>query len=234
MSGFMAMALKHMVNIHYQYGVGGFARIWAYIMHEFMHVKERRSILGGHLSAKAPTFWLAILRVYLGVIWLIEGVKKVNEGWLDPGKNFIVTMPKPGDVPLESTDAVTNATQVTQYWPEPILKQPPQIYQWFTRTFIEPNAYLFQLSVVLIEVAIGLALIAGLFTILASLGSIFLCFNFILSAMAGTEILWHIFVGIAMFGGAGRAFGLDYYVIPWLKHWWRRTSWARRTHLYVR
>jgi NADH dehydrogenase len=52
--------------------------------------------------------------------------------------------------------------------------------------------------------------------------------------MAGTEILWHIFVGIAMFGGAGRAFGLDYYVMPWLKHWWRKTLLARRTYLYVR
>ena len=232
--GFSAMALKHMVNIHYQYGVGGFARIWTYVMHEFMHVKEGRSIFGGHLSAKAPTFWLAILRVYLGVIWFIEGVKKINEGWLNPSNNFIVTMPKPSDIPLESTNAVTSATQVTQYYPEPLLKQPPQIYQWFTQNFIEPNSYLFQVSVVLLEIAIGLALAAGMFTILASLGSIFLCFNFILSAMAGTEILWHIFVAIAMFGGAGRAFGLDYYVIPWLKHWWRRTSLARKTHLYVR
>jgi NADH dehydrogenase len=234
MSGFFAMALKHLVNIHYQYGVGGFARIWDYIMHEFIHVKEGRSILGGHLSAKAPTFWLAILRVYLGAIWLIEGVKKIREGWLDPGKNFIVTMPKPEDVPLESTDAVTNATQVTQYYPEPILKEPPEIYQWFMETFIEPNAYFFQASLVLAEIAVGLALIAGLFTVLASLGSIFLCINFILSAMAGTEILWHIFTAIAMFGGAGRAFGLDYYVIPRLKHWWRRTPFARRTRLYVR
>ena len=234
MSGFFAMALKHLVNIHYQFGVGGFARIWDYVMHEFFHVKEGRSILGGHLSAKAPTLWLAILRVYLGVLWLIEGVKKINEGWLDPGKSFIAAMPKPEDVPLESTDAVTNATQVTQYYPEPILKEPPRIFQWFMETFIEPNAYLFQVSIVLMEIAIGLALIAGLFTILASLGSIFLCFNFILSAMAGTEILWYIFAGIAMFGGAGRAFGLDYYVIPWLKHWWSRTHFARRTRLYVR
>ncbi|MHB1393917.1 MAG: hypothetical protein ACYCYE_12755 [Clostridia bacterium] len=54
-------------------------------------------------------------------------MKKIREGWLDPGKNFIAAMPKPGDIPLESTDAVINATQVTQNWPEPILKQPPQI-----------------------------------------------------------------------------------------------------------
>ncbi|MDD3704597.1 MAG: FAD-dependent oxidoreductase [Clostridiaceae bacterium] len=234
LDGFVAMALKHLVNIHYQYGVGGLARIWDYVMHEFILVREGRSILGGHLSARTPILWLAILRVYLGIIWLIEGVKKINEGWLNPGKSFITAMPKPGDVPLKSTDAVTNATQVTQYYPEPLLKEPPRVFQWIMETFIEPNAYLFQVLIVLMEVAVGLALIAGLFTILASLGSIFLCFNFILSAMAGTEIFWHIFAGIAMFGGAGRAFGLDYYVIPWLKHRWKRVGFARRTHLYIR
>lgn len=234
LDGFVAMALKHLVNIHYQYGVGGFARIWDYIMHEFIRVREGRSILGGHLSARTPILWLAILRVYLGIIWLIEGVKKINEGWFDPGKSFITAMPKPGDVPLKSTDAVTNATQATQYYPEPLLKEPPRVFQRLMETFIEPNAYLFQVLIVLMEVAVGLALIVGLFTILASLGSIFLCFNFILSAMAGTEIFWHIFAGIAMFGGAGRAFGLDYYVIPRLKHRWKRTGFARRTHLYIR
>ena len=233
-SGFFAMLIKHLVNIHYQFGVGGLSRVWTYIEHEFIHVRENRSIFGGHFSAKAPTLWLAVLRVYLGFIWLIEGLKKVREGWLDPAKNFIVTMPRAWDVPLESTDAVTNATQVTQYWPEPILKKPPLIYQWFMETFIEPNAYIFQVSVVLAEIAIGLALIVGFLTILASLASIFLCFNFILSAMAGTEILWYIFAGIAMFGGAGRAFGLDYYVIPWIKNWWKRTTFARRTQLYIK
>lgn len=234
LDGFFAMALKHLVNIHYQYGVGGFARIWDYALHEFVYVKEGRSILGGHLSARTPILWLAVLRVYLGVIWLIEGVKKVREGWLDPGRNFIAVMPRPEDVPLESTDAVTNATQVTQFYPEPLLKKPPQAFQWFMETFIEPNAYLFQVLIVLAEAAIGLALIAGLFTVLASLGSIFLCLNFILSAMAGSEIFWYIFAGIVMFGGAGRAFGLDYYVIPWLKQRWKRTGFARRTHLYIR
>jgi NADH dehydrogenase len=230
MDGFFAMALKHLVNIHYQYGVGGLARIWDYIMHEFIYVREGRSILGGHLSARTPIFWLAILRVYLGVIWLIEGVNKVSEGWLDPGKNFISAVPKSGG----ASDAVTSATEALQSYPEAILKEPPRIFQWFMETFIGPNAYMFQAMIVLMEIAIGLALIAGLFTVLASLGSIFLCLNFILSAMAGTEIFWHIFAGITILGGAGRVFGLDYYVIPWLKNWWKRTNFARRTHLYVR
>ncbi len=89
-------------------------------------------------------------------------------------------------------------------------------------TFVAPHAYFFQACVVLGEVALGLALIAGLFTILASLGSIFLCLNFILSAMADKTIFWYIFASIAMFEGAGRAFRLDYYVMPWLYKKWQK------------
>ncbi len=232
MSGFFAMAVKHLVNIHYQFEVGGVNRIWTYIKHEFLHIKANRSMLGGHLAARTPIFWLAILRVYLGVIWLLEGVKKVQEGWLDPANNFVAVMPKASDVPLNSTNAVTAATEVAQYYPEPILSKPPAAYQWFTERFIEPNAYLFQVMVVITEIAIGLALIAGIFTVLSALASIFLCGNFILSAMAGTEILWHIVAAVTMFGGAGRTFGLDYYVMPRLAHWWSRTRFARRTYLY--
>lgn len=234
LSGFFAMLIKHLVNIHYQFGVAGMSRVWTYIVHEFVHVRENRSIFGGHFSAKAPTLWLAVLRVYLGVIWLIEGLKKVREGWLDPGKNFINAMPKPWDAPLNNTDAVTNATSIAYYQPVPMLKKPPAFYQWFTENFVEPNAYLFQVAVTLGEIAAGVALIVGFLTILASVASIFLCINFILSGMAGTEILWHIFTAIAMFGGAGRAFGLDYYFIPRLKNWWKRTAFARKTYLYVK
>jgi NADH dehydrogenase len=232
-SGILAMAIKHMVNLHYLFGIGGVRLVISYIMHEFFDIKGNRSIVGGHISNKAPIFWLAILRVYLGVIWLFEGLKKIKEGWLDPAKNFVVTMPNSTDLPQKTSDAITSATQVTQYWPEPILKRPPEIYEWFMDTFIAPNAYLFQVSIVVIEIAIGLALIAGLFTLIASAASIFLCANFILSAMAGTEILWHIFVAISLFGGAGRAFGLDYYIMPWLKEKWKNTRFARRRHLYV-
>lgn len=137
------------------------------------------------------------------------------------------------DVPQKTTDAVSNATQVTQYYPEPLLKSPPAAYQWVMNHFIAPHSYLFQVGLVLTEIAIGLALIAGLFTVLASVGSLFLCANFILSGLAGSEIFWHIFAGIAMFGGAGRAFGLDYYVMPWLKNWWKNTRLARRSYLYT-
>jgi NADH dehydrogenase len=90
----------------------------------------------------------------------------------------------------------------------------------------------FQRMVVLIEVGVGLALLAGLFTWLASAASAFMVVNFILSAMAGWDILWYFFGAIALMGGAGRVFGLDYWVIPWIRdfasNWWL----GKRTPIY--
>ncbi len=224
MSGFVAMAMKHMVNLHYLWGVGGLRLIWNYLMHEFFHMKDNRAFVGGHLAHKVPTFWLFPLRLFVGVIWLLEGVKKVQEGWLDPANIKIVQ--------VAANSAASAAETTAAAGPTPILAQPPAFYQWFTDTIIAPNAYMFQSSVVIMEILIGLALIAGLFTFFASIGSVFMCFNFILSAMAGYEILWHLFAGIALMGGAGGALGLDYYVQPWIKKWWKKNGFARKSYLY--
>jgi NADH dehydrogenase len=40
-------------------------------------------------------------------------------------------------------------------------------------------------------------------------------------------------VAVAMMGGAGRSFGLDYWIMPFLRKQWNRTWLARRTYLYV-
>lgn len=228
LSGFMAMAVKHLVNIHYLFGVAGFNLVWAYIVHEFFDIKEKRSILGGHASAKSHSFWLAFLRVYIGVLWLIEGINKVKEGWLNPNNIFIVQVAGVSGA-SEQTAETAKAVATTV----PLLSQPPAIYKWFMDTFVAPNAFLFQTAVVLTEIGIGLALIAGLFTLIASIISIFMALNFILSGMAGVEILWFIFGAIALCGGAGRSLGLDYYVQPWLKNLWNRTVLARKTYLYI-
>jgi NADH:ubiquinone reductase (H+-translocating) len=215
LSGFFAMMMKHLVNLHYLFGVGGFYLLFKYLSHEFFHVKERRSFVGGHLSAKSPTLWLVILRVYIGVMWLYEGIKKVEQGWLTEIK---IPMFLADATSGASADATTAATEAAAEALTPLLSSPPEIFMWFM-DLLKPFGFYFQIMIVLAEIAIGLALIVGLFTFLASAASVFLCVNFILSAMAGVEILWYIAGSIALMGGAGRAFGLDYYVMPWLgKH----------------
>ena len=82
---FLAMFTKHFINIVYFIQLLGWNRVYSYICHEFAKVKNNRSFVGGHFSNRTPNFWMVPLRVFLGAIWLYEGIKKVQEGWLtDP------------------------------------------------------------------------------------------------------------------------------------------------------
>lgn len=266
MSGFFAMLMKHLVNLHYLFGVAGVNAICAYLNHEFFHIKERRNILGGHASIKSHSFWLFPLRLYLGVMWLLEGAKKFygeaywktatssfkslsslfkgigDDSWLKSGN---VKMPfdwlKAAGTSGASaaadaaSGASASAEAAASAWPTPIIEKMPGFYKAIMK-FMIPNAEVavwFQRIVVLLEIGMGLALLAGLFTFLASAASAFMVVNFILSAMAGWEILWYFFSSIALMGGAGRVLGLDYYVMPRLKRWWNKTSIARKTYLYL-
>ena len=254
--GFPAMAMKHLINIHYLWGVGGLNTVWSYVRDQFFEIPDRRSLIGGFASAKAGAWWLFPLRLFVGAKWLIEGVNKILAGWLDPANIKIVavagvsgaTSASGGGAEAvtaatgaaaQAADAVTAATGAAaasggaSQWAAPILAQPWGVYTWFVDNVISYIPYPFQLVVVLAEVAIGLALIGGLLTFPAAAASIGLCVMFTISAMTGWEILWYFFAAIAIMGGAGRTLSLDYWVIPWLKHWWSRTRIARRTHLYV-
>jgi NADH dehydrogenase len=86
--------------------------------------------------------------------------------------------------------------------------------------------------VVSTEIAIGLALFGGLFTWLGAVASIGLCLVFTLSGMFSWSQLWFVFAAVLMMGGAGRAFGLDCWAVPFLKSRWNGTRIARRLHLY--
>ncbi|MFW6288281.1 MAG: NAD(P)/FAD-dependent oxidoreductase, partial [Spirochaetota bacterium] len=56
---------------------------------------------------------------------------------------------------------------------------------------------------------------------------------FIASGWGNPELLWYIMASIVMLGGAGRGFGLDHYVMPWLHRWWNGTKLAKKTYLYT-
>lgn len=227
MSGFIAMAMKHVVNLHYLWGVGGLKLIWNYMLHEFFHMEDRRSFVGGHLAHKTHTTWLVLLRMYVGVLWLLEGITKINDGWLVPGNIKIVQVAS-----TTGASAAVEPGKEAVVYATPILAKAPAFYQWFTDAVVAPNAGMFQFMVVFMEVGIGLALIVGLFTFFASIASLGLVANFVLSAQTGWDILWFVFAAIALMGGAGGGFSLDYYVQPWIKKWWKSTKIAQRSYLY--
>jgi NADH dehydrogenase len=254
LSGIFAIAAKHAVNVLHFFGVAGVNQVWEYLKHEFLDVKDHRSFLGGHFAGKTRGYWVAILRVFLGVMWMIEGITKVVNGWLKPGSIFIIPVDgataASGEAAAAAADATAAASSaasgaagaagggaaaataaaVTQV---PLLAHPLGIYTWLVDNLVSRAPFFFQAVIVLVEIAIGLALVGGLFTAVAAVVSIGLSLMFIIGAMAGKEVLWYIAAAIVMIGGAGRAFGLDHWVMPWLQRLWNRTRFARRTYLYV-
>ncbi|WP_245584592.1 FAD-dependent oxidoreductase [Spirochaeta cellobiosiphila] len=229
MSGFMAMAMKHIVNLHYLWSVTGFNGCWEYLMARFFGIKERRSMIGGFASNKIHTFWLFPLRMFVGAKWLIEGIMKVQDGWLSPDNIFIMPVDGASAASEEVAETVNQAAQAVQ----PLLSEPFFLYTWFMDAIVAKAPFLFQASAVFAEIGIGLALIGGLFTFLAALVSIGLGLMFTLGAMAGAEMLWYMMAAVALMGGAGNFAGLDYWVMPFLGKYYKKIPFIKKHHLFT-
>jgi NADH dehydrogenase len=288
--GFIALAMKHLVNMYYLFRIAGIDQVWEYFKHEFLDMESGRSIIGGFFSHKTRGYWTLPLRLWLGVAWVFEAVNKIGEGWLafssgsKSGWMFssgvvqagakaaadatsaataagaagaAATSAATAAAGVAATSAATAAAGVAAtsaataagtgqaqgafqaVWDltKPVFDPNGKLVHWFKTVFMDGLfAYLpfqaFQSMVVATELAIGLIFLGGFFTWFGAVASIGLCLVFTMSGMFRWEQLWFIFAAIAMMGGAGRAFGLDYWSVPFFKHWWNGTRLARRTHLY--
>lgn len=277
---FFAMIAKHFINIVYFLQVMGWTKIFSYLKHEFFTIRNRRSILGGHFSNVTPSFMLVPLRLWLGCIWLFEGIRKVMEGWLEApklveffgGANWwYQSILDPASVSAVSsasgtTDAASSASTVA----EAAVAAGEVIVNWdllglikfyvvsgtefatatlsdiafkldipLLNSFLEgfvlssDKMMLFmQTFIVIMEILIGLALIAGLFNFLSAGMSIVLQLMFITTTGLYASTMWMLFAGIAVLIAGGQTFGLDYYVMPVIKDRWKRSSFARKWYLY--
>lgn len=286
-SGFMALAIKHLINVWYLLNIAGINQVWEYLKHEFLDMKDRRSILGNFASYKIRPYWALLLRMWLGLMWFFEGLNKVGEGWLNfalgskSGWMFSPGVVQAGVKAVEATSAASaweGAAEATSaasaaaattaasaaveatsaasgawsgateaaakalgpVWDltKPILDPNSGLVTWFRTTFMDGifahlPFTLFQVMIVVMEMGIGLALFGGCFTWLAAAASIGMCLVFTLSGMFAWNQLWFVFAAILMLGGAGRSFGLDYWLIPAIKRWWNGTRFARKWHFYA-
>ncbi|WP_018527198.1 NAD(P)/FAD-dependent oxidoreductase [Alkalispirochaeta alkalica] len=239
MAGFWALAMKHLVNLHYLFGLAGVNACWEYISGQFLTVKGDRSLFRGHLSWKVPVYWTVPLRLFLGGKWLHEGIKHIREGWLYPGYDGILkvwpeSIHLPG-VSFGPADAVSAATEGADAYGQPLIEALAP-YTWFAENILSAYpvlAFLLQAAVVIGQIGIGLALIAGCFTFLAAGVSIVFSLMFISSGWGNPELLWYMAASLVMLGGGGRGFGLDHYLMPWLKRWWNKRKIAHKTYLYI-
>lgn len=277
LSGMAAMALKHFVNVYYLQTLAGVNAWWKYLVHEIFNIKNNRSFLGGLIAGKINGLWALPIRLWLGLMWVIEGANKIGEGWFnfekgsssfwmfskgiiqaglpqvaDAGsaassaESTMETIPAVTETVVEAVSAASEsvAETVTTSWGPiwdtagTILSWDNPLVTWFRQTFMDGIAahisfQFFQVMVVSVEIALGLALIGGLFTFPAAGVSIIMCIVFILSGLFSWNQLWFIFAAVLLLGGAGRNTGLDYWVMPWIKNWWNGTSFAHKTYLYT-
>lgn len=289
--GFMAMAMKHMINCWYLLNIAGINQVWEYLKHEFLNMTTGRTFIGGFVSHRVRAYWPLLLRMWLGLMWVMEGVNKIGEGWLkfDLGSKSgwmfssgvvqkgvaDAASAASGEWAADATAAASGAVEAAaeavtaasgewagdaataasgaaeavaegaeqalgKVWDltKPIFDFNGPISTWFRTTFMDGMfAHLhfaaFQVMIVAMEVLIGLALFGGCFTWLAAAASIGMCVVFTLSGMFAWDQLWFVFAAILCLGGVGRAFGMDYWVVPFFKRWWNGTKFARKNYFYA-
>lgn len=257
---FLAMFTKHFINIIYFLQLLGWNKIFSYLKHEFFTIRNCRSFVGGHLSNRTASFLLVPLRLFLGFMWLYEGIKKIGEGWFESPK--LVLFFRGADQFFEniisgtggSADAVAGATQaategsVLINWnilgflriilvnaTDVALKIQFSLMDWFRDTVIYASGdtqLFFQIVIVVSEILVGLALLGGLFTTLAAGYSIILQILFVMTTGLYMGTWWMAFAAFAVIIGGGRIFGLDYYFMPWLKKQWKKLKCVKKSYLY--
>lgn len=237
LSGFLAMFVKHFVNLIYFMQVAGFHKSWTYLMHEFFHVQDRRSFVGGYFSQRSPNFWLVPLRLFLGGMWFLEGWEKLLKVISNPNDIFLIA----SKLPVTGATVEEGAQAVSQFGSAlPVPEFISNIVQWsMDLMFYTPAgeftfmATIFQSGMVVGEIIVGLCLLGGLFTTLASIASVLMGSMIWASGMAPFDMLWYIIAGVAMIGGSGSTFGLDYYVLPFLGKRWKKIKFIKKWYFYT-
>ncbi|HOX91969.1 MAG TPA: pyridine nucleotide-disulfide oxidoreductase, partial [Spirochaetales bacterium] len=193
-----------------------------------------------------------------GVVEVAEAVSAASGDWAEPAAEAVTAVSSAVAEAVtaasgEWTDAAAGAVQTVtvgvadagtkalgKVWDltKPIFNPSSPLVTWFRTTFMDGlfshlPFELFQLMIVVMEIVIGLALFGGAFTWFAAVASIAMCVIFTLSGMFAWDQLWFVFAAILMMGGLGRAFGMDYWIVPFFKKWWNGTKLARRSHLYA-
>ncbi|MBW8350956.1 FAD-dependent oxidoreductase [Bacillus sp. IITD106] len=236
LSGWFANFMKHMVNLYYFFGIRSGYYMFQYIRHEFFQTKDKRNIFRNTTTRYGNVLWSFPLRLMVGGFWIAEAGSKIwgHETWKEATASFAAlpklfqglgedswltgnTVTMPFDWLQTATSGASEA--VSGDWATPILSHMPGWFEWIMKIMLPtPEVAIFmQKMMVFIELAIGLAILFGLFTWLASFMSTGFLLMFTFSAMLGWDKFWALPASIALLNGSGRTLGLDYWVIPYLQ-----------------
>ena len=168
------------------------------------HYSVRESALSHFLfsSTKSSLFWL-LVRLYLGYEWLIAGWGKVtSDAWVGAGAGQALL----GF--LQGAFAKTaGAHPDVQVW-----------YAWFLQHVVAQHAVGWSYLVAYGEVAVGIALILGLFTGIAAFFGLFMNLNYLLAGTVSTNpILFVLSIGIILAWKVSGFLGIDRWVFARLR-----------------
>ena len=155
-------------------------------------------------NPQSPLFWLALLRMMIGLMFLTTWASNLLKGFYTPDGLQIF---------------------FTQVFPQS--QNPLTWYAAFINTVILPSRGVFAPFQLIAEFGLGLALLVGLFTPLFSLAGIFFLLNTFLATF-GHDWPWAYampvgILGVCFLARAGRSVGLDAYLrqrfgeprLPW-------------------
>jgi len=206
LKGVPALLMKHMVNMYYRIELGGIKEGFNFISNYLEEQGSKKGLVAqlfDHLSVSKRALWVVLLRIFTGGIWIYEAYTKIRDGWLASGDYLV---------------SGSTASPIGDYavgW-----------YVTITENTVFQFPLLFQYLVVLGMLGMGVSLLFGIFTTLGALGSAGMSINFLLAGQYPhyssdfpghvSPLYWFLFGSIALIG-SGRTFGLDYYILPWLK-----------------
>lgn len=165
-------------------------------------------------NSRAGLLWLPI-RLFIGFSWLESGWGKLSSpAWTSSGEALraywerVVVIPEQG--------------------------RPPIAYEWyhhFIKYLLEGNSETwFSWLVMLGEVAVGVALIAGALTGVAAFFGAFMNMSFLLAGTASTNpIMFTLAIGLILAWKVAGYHGVDRFLLPMLGTPWRPGSIATRT-----
>ncbi|QBO35974.1 NAD(P)/FAD-dependent oxidoreductase [Periweissella cryptocerci] len=247
MAGFFANIMKHIINLRFFIQIYSAYHIFHYMMNEFFRTPNERTMFYGWTSRLGNVLWSVPLRIFYGAMWLVDVWYKLpghtddwfskdlrlqTFTWLQKATETSGASAGGADAAAATAAPVADPTFTLSYTfgktPMPIFDHLPKWYEAVTKVMIpnEATALLMQKVMTVVELLLALAILAGLFTWLASAVTIGLVVVFSLSGMFYWTNMWMPFAALAIMNGSGRAFGLDYWAVPWLqKHlgkWWYR------------
>lgn len=150
-------------------------------------------------NPKFAWFWL-VVRVYVGWEWLVAGMEKLHSAaWIGKDAGLAVT-----SFVQASLGKIGGPHPDVQNW-----------YAWFLGHIVLPHPAFWSYLVTFGELAVGVALVLGIFTGFAAFFGIFMNFNYLLAGTVSTNpILLMLTMGLILAWRVAGFFGVDHWLLP--------------------